>query len=275
MTRAKYTPLEELFDALIGPNLELRASIYGSRAEEFKRILELRLFSRLVATYEESSLSVPGYFPDELKHAITGLAMQRGAEESFSFYSPPALEITSATRLLQSYYSLPPEHQPVAAERSNELIAHKHRARVVDHELIWSSELPVGYISSNPESESPYHAGSVSILEYAVYAKGHDSSLAGEYGSQVLELLDTGELAEAVRLLKHYHPGRKLRELSNLAAFKADSMSSELLLKLLRLGYGSPAQLRRAAKALGITSWNRSYFDQILAGGSALAFAVA
>lgn len=265
---AQRSALEALFERIHSVELELQAAIHGSYGESFQRILELRPFSMLLAACEGQPESSGGAFSQELMVELTGLAYERGFRYASGFGSFPALDPLQAPRLLWLYSQLPPEERAVAAERSNELIAHKHRASISSHELIWSTSFPVGHIQSNGESY-------VSTFEYRAYERGHSAALVNLYGSVVLELLDPQELTEADRLLHRHSSQAKPRSLSSLAGFKADSMSAPLLLELLRLGYSSPEQLRRAAKVLGITSWNRSYFDSILAGGTALAFSVA
>ena len=241
---------------------EIDRTAYGLRGWKVsipQFLLDLRTFSQLLRAYGEFLKTSGTAEGDPL---ILGLLQRR--DEIFSDSYRYLGEI------LLGYLSLSEERRALALERSEELMAMRRHSELEHHLIVWNSELPVVFLHSEI-----YDTAISSDYELRAFLNGHDSRIHREFGIRAPYLLTASELGRALGLLKRAAPLASPRQLSKLAQFRESEMTADILFELLRLGYSSPEQIRRAAKTLGLKSQSRSYFDRVLAGGSALAFAVA
>ena len=263
--KAQPTPLEDLFEELTLILAELKREFMGRAKLKASAVTrKLKPFSSIIEAYEASlqyGLEVPlrdlGLALYQLDVKINPLVSGRNREE-------PQLGFYDLGRLIELYYGLPEDQRPRALERSDELMDARPMARSVDHELIWKSELPVGYIHSRVFRRPMVD---ISAYEHEAYAKGHDTALWKTYGYYALMLLTPGELEHAMGLLRAADPSADPKALSVLAQFKRSEMTPEALFRLLELGYTTPVKVRSAAKNIGITSWTFRYFDRIIEAG--------
>lgn len=259
------TPLEKLFGEITAILEELkldfirrgksRVELGSSRLNPFSGIIEAH--GSAVEAGLETALKDLGLALYQLDVKINPLVSGRNRDE-------PQLSFYDLGKLIELYYELPPAQRVRARRRSDELMEARPMARSQDHELIWSSKLPVSYIHSRVFRRPMVD---ISTYEHEAYAKGHDTALWKVYGYYVLMLLTPEELQRALMLLKRANPQAEPRALSTLAQFKRSELTAESFLGLLELGYTTPTEVRAAAKAIGITSWTFRYFDRIIEVG--------
>jgi hypothetical protein len=262
---AQPTPLENLFEELTLILGELKREFMGrAKLKANAPTRKLKPFSSIIAAYEGSLQDGLAMAPRDLGLALYQLDVKINPLVSGRNREEPQLGFYDLGALIGLYYELPEDQRDRALQRSDELMDARPMARSVDHELIWRSELPVGYIHSRVFRRPIVD---ISAYEHEAYAKGHDTALWKVYGYYVLMLLTPEELEQALKLLRAVDPSADPKTLSVLAQFKRAEMTPTAFLGLLALGYTTPAHVRAAAKAIGITSWTFRYFDRILQAG--------
>lgn len=180
------------------------------------------------------------------------------------------LDPYSIGNTIRAYYALDGDRRDSARLRSDELMAIKPQADAQSHIAIWESDLPVDLICSTVDI---YDRFEVTVYEREAYQLGHDTKLWRRYGYWALMLLSPDQLRQAEDRFLDLEPRGDLKELSAIAKFRSVSMDADTLLELLRLGYSSVDQLRRAGELVGIGIRRRDYFDRLIAEGSPLASA--
>jgi len=234
-------------------------SVEGWQGDIPRDLLDLAPFSRILRAYDAFLATSGTAAGDRL---ILDLLRQHDSIFAGSSYF-------YLGEIILGYLDLRPDQRELAAERSDELMAMKPSADLDVHLLVWRSSLPVVFLHSELNS---FSVGSNLIpYELAAFRNGHDSRIQREFGIWAPMLLSSDELEEATALIQSNNPGVKLTVLSKLAQLKESAMTAKIFLELLRLGYGSAAQVRRAGELAATSARSRDYFDRILAGGATLA----
>lgn len=178
------------------------------------------------------------------------------------------LDLREILALIRYYFRLPVEDRVRAEMRSNKLIEILPGCEAYVHEIVWFSENPVEFIT---HTDRPKPCSKASYWQIEAFKNGHNNSISETYGYYSLTLLKADELERATKIFTGLNPGVSLKEMEKIAKFKHGSMTAEIYLTLLELGYSSAEQVKEAGKLLGVSTRKRDYFTLILAGGKRLA----
>lgn len=178
------------------------------------------------------------------------------------------LDLRKILALIRYYFRLPVEDRVRAEIRSNKLIEIFPGCEAYVHEIVWFSVNPVEFIT---HTDRPKPCSKASYWQIEAFKNGHNTSISETYGYYSLMLLKADELQEATKIFTALNPGVSLKEMEKIAKFKHGSMTVEVYLGLLKLGYASVDQIREAGKLLGVSTRKRDYFNLVLAGGKGLA----
>lgn len=236
------------------------------RPKDDSSLPPLKPFTALVHSYE-AILAVGGEID----------LQDLGTNTNFRHVSVPApwgiITFNDLGSILSKYYKIPETQRSSALERADELLILKPGASLIAYQLIWNSTLPVRWISSNRyvvNSKQPYMYW-VSPFEIEAFGRSHDTADWVTYGYDVLMLLNSNQLKEAVNKFEKLNPSGAIKELSSMAGFKSASMTPEILLKALTLGYSSVEHLRNAGKHLGVSTRSKDFFKEVFEAGANLA----
>lgn len=178
------------------------------------------------------------------------------------------LDLREILALIRYYFRLPVEDRVRAETRSNKLIEILPGCEAYVHEIVWFSENPVEFIT---HADRPKPCSKASYWQIEAFKNGHNNSISETYGYYSLMLLKADELEKATKIFTALNPGVSLKEMEKIAKFKHGSMTTEIYLTLLELGYASVEQVKEAGKLLGVSTRKHDYFTLILAGGKRLA----